>query len=331
MMRRAAISAAVSRSIVGALDLVSAPRLSILIFHRVVAESDALFPEEMHASRFDRLVARLASSFRVMTLGEAHARWRRQQLPDRALAITFDDGYADNIEVALPILRRHGLSATFFVSTGYLDGGRMWNDTVIESIRACRFPSLDASPLGLGLLPLRDDATRRAAIDRLLAKIKYRDLAGRADALGWLRSACGDPTLPDNLMMRSDQVRSLHEQGMEIGGHTVRHPILTELPDDEARDEIVDGREHLQALTGAPIEVFAYPNGRPGRDYDRRHVEMVRAAGFRCAVSTAQGVVDTRAVDPMQWPRFTPWDLDDTRWLQRLVVSRYLPRAPAVV
>jgi len=326
----AKLSAAALRASVSALDRLRPARLSVLIFHRVVPEPDRLFPEEMHAERFDRLMGRLARGFQVMTLGEAHARWNRHELPERALAIAFDDGYGDNAEIALPVLRRHGLRATFFVSTGFLDGGRMWNDTVIESIRASKLDTLDASPLGLGRLSLRDDASRRAAVDALLPKIKYRDFGGREEALAWLSDALGNPSLPDDLMMRSEQVRALSEAGMEIGGHTVRHPILSALPDDQARDEIVEGRRRLQELTGAPVDVFAYPNGQPGRDYDRRHVDMVRHAGFSCAVSTAAGVVDERS-DELQWPRFTPWDGGDARWLTRLLATRYRPQRPSVV
>jgi peptidoglycan/xylan/chitin deacetylase (PgdA/CDA1 family) len=109
---------------------------------------------------------------------------------------------------------------------------------------------------------------------------------------------------------------------MEIGGHTVRHPILTETPDDQARDEILRGRAALEGLIGAPVKVFAYPNGVPDRDYDLRHVAMVREAGFRCAVSTAPGPV-CRGRDDFQWPRFTPWDAGDAAWFARLMLCRY--------
>ena len=116
-------------------------RLSVLIFHRVLPEPDPLFPDEMHARRFDVLCGWLTSWFKVLPLDEAVARLKAGTLPARAVCITFDDGYADNHHVALPILRRHGLVATFFIATGFLDGGRMWNDTVIEAIRACKMPS----------------------------------------------------------------------------------------------------------------------------------------------------------------------------------------------
>jgi peptidoglycan/xylan/chitin deacetylase (PgdA/CDA1 family) len=215
------------RGALSALDRLTPPRLSILIFHRVLPEPDPLFPHEMHARRFDLLMARVARAFNVLTIGEAHAKWSAGCLPPRALAITFDDGYADNAEIALPILQKHGLKATVFVATGYLDGGRMWNDTVIEAIRNCRHEALDLAALGLGRMPLRTVEERRAVIDATLPIIKYRSLDAREHLLTLFLQACGRPAISDTLMMRTHQVRELRAAGIEIGGHTVRHPILT--------------------------------------------------------------------------------------------------------
>ena len=120
-------------------------QLSILIFHRVLPKVDPLFPLELTSARFDAVCRWLRRWFNVIPLDEAVQALSRRELPARALAITFDDGYADNHEVALPILLKHGLPATFFIATGFLDGGRMWNDTVIESLRHCKAARLDLS------------------------------------------------------------------------------------------------------------------------------------------------------------------------------------------
>jgi peptidoglycan/xylan/chitin deacetylase (PgdA/CDA1 family) len=303
-----------------------APGLSIVIFHRVTPEPDPLFPGEMDAARFNRLMALVARAFTVLPLERALALREAGQLPRRALAITFDDGYADNAEVALPILQRHGLVASFFVAAGFLDGGRMWNDSVIEIVRCSRLERADFTAFGLAPLPLRTLEQRRHAIDALVMKFKYLSLAQRQQGLAELHRLLGAPALPEHLMMRSEQVQQLHRAGMEIGGHTINHPILRVLPDAEAEREIAGGRERLQAIIGAPVNVFAYPNGKPDQDYDRRHVEIVRRLGFKAAVSTAPGVA-TLGDDRYELPRFTPWDRQPARWMGRLLHQRL--RAPA--
>ena len=151
--------------------LLAGPCLSILIFHRVHAKADLLFPEEPDAARFDRLMRFVAGAFKVMTLGEAVTALADGKLPPRALVITFDDGYADNAEVALPILLRHGLKASFFVSTGFLDGGRMWNDSVIACVGRCAHQVLDLESFGLGQSPM---ATLVARLDRDFQKPGFR-------------------------------------------------------------------------------------------------------------------------------------------------------------
>ncbi len=301
-------------------------RLGILIFHRVLPKPDPLFPEIPDAERFGEMMGWVRDWFRVLPLSEAVERLRSGSLPARALAITFDDGYADNAEVAAPILRRYGLPATFFVASGMLDGGRMWNDTVVESLRACAHDELDLALIGLGRFALRDESQRRTAIDAILAAIKrlpYEERAARVDRIAETAAA----TLPANLMMRSEQLRDLVAFGMEIGAHTVTHPILRQMDDDRAFREIADGREALEGIIAAPVSLFAYPNGVPGVDYDARHVEMVKRCGFQAAVSTAWGVSD-RASDHFQLARFTPWDRSRVRFGLRMV-QNYLQKATA--
>jgi peptidoglycan/xylan/chitin deacetylase (PgdA/CDA1 family) len=150
-------------------------RLSILIFHRVLPKADPLFPDEVDAERFDHICAWVRQWFNVLPLPDAARRLREGSLPPRALAITFDDGYADNFDVALPILQRHGLVASFFVATGFIDGGRMWNDTLIESVRragvdvlrpeGAAFANTDGTPMAL---PLAGVAAQRQAIGALI-------------------------------------------------------------------------------------------------------------------------------------------------------------------
>lgn len=300
-----------------------AARLSILILHRVLPEHDALQPDTTDARRFDAICQWMKDWFRVLPLDEAVHRLRSGTLPARAAAITFDDGYADNHDVALPILRRHGLCATFFIATGYLDGGRMFNDSVTEILRRAPGTNLDLGATALGNLGRHDlsgPEARRAAIHAVLATVRHFAVAEREAFCAELQHLAGVDSLPVDLMMRAEQVRELHRAGMQIGAHTVHHPMLARLTDEAARAELVGSRDALRDLLGAPVGLFAYPNGRPDQDYAARTVDLVREAGFDAAVTTAWGAA-RRDSDCYQLPRFSPWDRTKMRFGLRMAAN----------
>lgn len=312
-----AVGAAVLRS---AAQLRGSSRLSVLIFHRVLAQRDPLFPNEVDAARFDRMMGLVARAFRVLPLDQAVQKLQQGCLPSPAMAITFDDGYADNHDMALPILQRHGLPAAFFVATGFLDGGRMWNDTIIECVRRCRVSPVALDFLGLPPAACETWEQRHSLIEQVIRVVKYQAPAEREPLLRQLHDACGQPALPDDLMMRSGQVRALRQAGMLVGAHTVHHPILCTLDEATARSEMLASRQRLQALTDDPVDLFAYPNGRAGRDYDERHVQLAREVGFTAAVSTNPGVSVT-GDDVLQLKRFTPWHPSPVRWISELTLN----------
>ena len=298
----------------------------ILIFHRVRARTDALFPDDPDVSLFEAQMRWVASWFNVLPLTQAISRLHDGTLPARAAAITFDDGYADNCTLALPILRKLGLNATFFIATGFLDGGRMWNDTVIESVRGAIKDDLDATSLGLGRMKVDTPEAKRQTIHALLPRLKYLEPRER-EARSLALAAQSGATLPTDLMLTSEMLRELTAAGMTIGAHTVTHPILATLDEETARKEIGESREQLESITKTRILLFAYPNGKPGRDYGAQHVALVRQAGFLAAVSTGAGAASVRS-DLFQLPRFTPWDRSSRRYAMRLA-GNFL-RHPAV-
>lgn len=280
--------------------------LTILIYHRVLPEPDPLRPGEIAAGHFERQMDFLARHFNVLPLREAAQRLRAGRLPRRACCITFDDGYADNLTVALPILEKHGLPATVFVATGYLDGGRMFNDSVVDAIARTTLQELNLEAIRLGRHASGTLAEKRAAIAATQEQLKYRPPDERAALVDKLIELAGCGPLPSDIMLTSRQVGELSQRGVEIGGHTVAHTILTTLDDAAARHEIAAGKQRLEEITGRSVATFAYPNGRPGRDYTARHVAMVRELGFEVAVSTSHGVGNCRS-DIYQLPRFVPW------------------------
>jgi peptidoglycan/xylan/chitin deacetylase (PgdA/CDA1 family) len=276
-------------------------RLLIFTYHRVLERPDPLLPDEADAAVFDRQTEWIARYCHVLPVCEAVRMLREGSLPPRAACITFDDGYANNHDVAMPILLRRGLPATVFVTVDAVERGVMWNDLVIEAVRLRASRANAAVP----------------EIGAVLEKLKYLPLEDRWNAAAELYREAGGRS-PPRLMMTPEMVRAMARAGFEIGAHTVNHPILKRQPPEEARREIELSHSWLTELLGVPPVSFAYPNGRPGRDFDQTHARMVQEAGFESAVSTEWGCASTRS-NLFALPRLVLWDRTATRFWARLL------------
>lgn len=305
-------------------------KLNIFIYHSVKASPDPLLPSEPDVRKFDAILGFLRRWFTVLPLADAVHRLADGTLPPAAASLTLDDGYADNLTRLLPLLEKHGVPATIFVADGYLDGGCMWNDVVIESVRRCRKPHLDLTAHGLPVVDVSDMDARRRALDVLLPLVKYRPLAERTPlAAAIARTA--DVTPPSDLMLTSTQLKTLARSPLvTIGAHTHLHPILAVENEATAREEMSASKQRLEAITNGPVTLFAYPNGRPGKDYTLRDVHLARAAGFEAAVSTAPGLANP-ASDRFQLPRFSPWDRTMPRFAVRMARHLAASSRPASV
>jgi peptidoglycan/xylan/chitin deacetylase (PgdA/CDA1 family) len=292
------------------------PYLSILIYHRVLPNQDKLRPSIIDATRFNNHIRHLSNNYNVIPLIDAIERLQNNTLPKKSLCITFDDGYLDNVEVALPILKKHKLTATFFVSTGFLDGKSMWNDLVIESVRAASQSVLDLSKQELGKYDVSTLIKKRRTIRDIILELKYFPPDERLDKIKSMMQELG-LNKRKSLMMNPKQITELYDAGMGIGAHTVNHPILTAIDEQAARFEIESGKRELEGIINSSVDLFAYPNGKPGQDYGPEHVTIVKNLGFVAAVSTAWGVSRSDS-DIYQLPRFTPWDRDCGRFSLRL-------------
>lgn len=291
-------------------------KLFVLIYHRVLDEPDFMRPGEVDRQAFSWQMALLAKYFNVLSFSEALEKLKTNRLPARAICITFDDGYADNLHNAVPILKKNNLTAIFFIASGYLDGGRMWNDSIIEAVRAAPQTELDLTGLGLGCYAIATLAQKEAAARDIIKKIKYLEPGQRLRLSEQIAELAG--TLPDDLMLSSGQLLQLHQLGMEIGGHTVTHPILAKLQPNAVAQEIGGNKKTLEYLLNTEIRYFAYPNGKPGVDYLPEHLDIVKKAGYQAAFSTQCGVVAASS-DFWQLARFTPWDKTPARFILRML------------
>lgn len=295
-------------------------RLCIVTYHRILEAFDPLQPSEPDVKAFRWQMKLLADCFNVLSLHDALDAMANASLPPRAVCITFDDGYRSTHDLALPILNEFNLPATVFVTTGYVGEGNMWNDKILEAMRRMPAGQVDLCDIGLGTHLTRTLEERKVAIGALTETAKYLPPQKRLALTARLETLAGNDQAP-GLMLTPDMLRALTRCGVAIGAHTVSHPILTSLDNDSARYEIEESKLRLEAITGAPVRFFAYPNGKAGTDFNASHVAMVRAAGFAAAFSTAAGAA-TKAHDRFHLPRSRPWD--STRLFYVLRLLRWL-------
>lgn len=272
------------------------PGVVVLLFHKIREQQDSLglsIPPRV----FDGI---------LQTLGEDHQFIPPETVVERAregsgrlrLAVTFDDGYRDNYEFAYPILRRHAVPATVFLSTDQIDGRRpFWYERMqaLADALQTRDESLRAQALrGLGLTPTSDREDLVFALDRRLKELPSEQRDALLDALA---ARLGhEPSATYSPMLNWDQVREMAAHGIGFGSHSRSHPILSREPMDRVVSELEGSRRIIEDRLGTEVTAFAYPNGR-WEDIGASVRQAVRDAGYRQAFSTIPGR-NRGAVDP---------------------------------
>jgi peptidoglycan/xylan/chitin deacetylase (PgdA/CDA1 family) len=279
----------------GAFDLmrlVSCRRALILTYHRFSAggHDDG---SKTRARQFAKQLAYLTAHYDVVPLSRIAERIAaREPLPSRMAAVTIDDGYRDAYEVAYPLLRRYGVPASLFVVTEFADRRAwIWTDKA-------RFLTRQAAPQRLVMkiqgseirLELNGEASRGAASERINSIIKRLLDESKEEAIERLSLALGvaiPKTPPEEFnSVTWDQVREMRANGIEIGSHTLTHPILTKIGDGRLRRELCDSKSRLEEVLGHRVDLFCYPNG----DNDKRVQSEVASAGYRAAVTVVSGL-----------------------------------------
>ena len=304
----------------------------ILCYHRVAVEHSDPWALCVHPDNFAAQMGALRQSGRpVLAVAELAARLADGTAPKGAVAVTFDDGYLDNLDTAVPILERHEVPATVFVTTSAVGGdGSLWWDELGDLLLTPGSPGVSAHlEVGGGIdleLPAAgpdlprwhagqaDPPTPRHAAYLVLWRALVAMAAPeRRRALDELSAVLGRPARRRR-MLDEDQLRILDAHPLvEIGAHTVTHPSLPTLDAEGVRDEIEGGRAQLEGLLGHPVRLLAYPFGH----HDDATVAAARRAGFEAAVTTAGGAVG-RTPDPHRIPRETMFDFDAARFRAEL-------------
>ena len=236
---------------------------------------------EHQLRRLQRLgtIVPLAPSLRQLTTG--------QPLPPRAIALTFDDGYRDNLEVGAPVLERLGLPATFFLVPGILDGTvSPWWETVAWAMGNATRTSLDWEGQAL---PVGGRAGGRT-LELVTERLKEHDQAARGRAVAELLERLEPAGEPGHrrLFLDWDGARELLARGFEVGAHSMDHAILARETPAAQLTDLVESRRRLEDELGAAVEVLAYPNGSRA-DYDAATVDAARRAGYSHGLTARSG------------------------------------------
>jgi peptidoglycan/xylan/chitin deacetylase (PgdA/CDA1 family) len=287
----------------GAFDLmrlVSRRRALILTYHRFGADGDD-DDGKTPARQFAEQLEYLTAHYDVVPLSRMVERITAPEpLPSRLAAVTIDDGYRDAYEVAYPLLRRYGVPAALFVVTEFADRRSwIWTDKA-------RFLTRQAAPQRLTMkireselrLELNGATSRRDASERINSVIKRLPDESKEEAIERISLALGvaiPQTPPEEFSSVTwDQAREMYTNGVEIGSHTVTHPILTNVGDERLRRELRDSKSRLEEALGHRVDLFCYPNG----DNDERVRREVALAGYRAAVTVVNGL-NQRGDDPL--------------------------------
>jgi glycosyltransferase involved in cell wall biosynthesis/peptidoglycan/xylan/chitin deacetylase (PgdA/CDA1 family) len=231
---------------------------------------------------------------------------RHPERPGKRVLITFDDGYRDNFELALPILEDQGVRATFFLTTGFLDDPRLsWWDEIAWMVRnSPKRGFTGGHPLPEPLI--FDEPHRDAAVAVVLKHYKQLRPGASEVFLDHVAEATGtgrgDRRDAIGMWMTWDMARQMRDAGMVLGGHTVNHPVLARLTPESQRQEVEGCRARLAAELSQPMDWFSYPVGERG-SFDAVTRNALQQAGVRAAFSFYGGFQRIQGWDPFDVPR----------------------------
>jgi peptidoglycan/xylan/chitin deacetylase (PgdA/CDA1 family) len=265
-------------------------RLIILTYHSVLpsacdideGESRNVVDEQMFAWQ----MRYLAKHFHCLRLEDAVGLLRSgKPLPPNPAVVTFDDGFRNNLRYALPILRRYGVPATVFVTTGHIGRGvqLLWTERVGRILGAAGV-SGDAARVEMKRLKSISWRERDAAIHELESRLEH---ARRSSA----RAA--EPNADRYMFLTWGEVRELADGGVTIGSHTVDHPIMSSLDAERREWEVVQSKQEIERHLGAPCTLFSYPNGT-ANDFGECDKTNLEKAGYIAAVTQIAGTNDRR-------------------------------------
>ena len=298
--------------------------LQILTYHRVNDERDPFFPA-ISTEQFSRQMEYLSVNWSLLSVEEGVKRLKDNDLPERAVAVTFDDGYRDNYVSAYPILRRYHVPATIFLASGAIGSNKMiWHDRVFRTFRETKLAALEGFPGISGELSLRNVEDKRYAQGQVLKLLWELGDDERNAKIAYLEERLGidQKEIALGLMLGWDEITEMAAAGVSFGSHTISHPVLPTLPGCQLYEEIVESKKLIESKIKCTITGFAYPVGRR-QDFNDHVKKVVKEAGYKYAVTTVFGVNEP-GQEVFELRRGTPWETEISSFAAKLVWYRFV-------
>ena len=275
----------------------------ILMFHKIDDKCDQL-PLTICPEIFDRIISEITSRYNIVPL-EALINENGELIVDDEVkfAITFDDGYRDNYEKGFPILRKHNVPATIYLSYGHMEGQEIfWYEKLTSGLLSSQLQSIDLEDLGSEKFSLNSQEDRDLAIYKLNLWLKTFTDKERTQLLTIIleRLQVDESSLDVSPMLTWEMVKEMKENNINFGSHTISHPILSREDKQSIEKEVVESRWLLEKKTGDSYSGFAYPNGTED-DYNDTVLEFTRST-YQHACTTTPGI-NYRGQDPYQLKR----------------------------
>ena len=317
----------------------------ILLYHRIGELCPDIFRLSVTPPHFAQHLEVLRKWGRLLSLVGLASHLKDARVPNATVVLTFDDGYADNLYSAKPLLERYDVPATVFVVAGYVGGEReFWWDELERLLlhpgsrpdvlsldiggksyrwelgeAPCDGPTGSAGQRDRDVFQARDAGERARVCVQLWELLRGLPDEGRRKVLDEIGAWAGleAKARESHRVLRPAEVVRLNEGGLvEVGAHTLTHTVLSSIPAADQRADIEGSKARLEGIVGHPVTSFSYPYGTLA-DYTAETVALVRQAGFECACANSPGTV-MRGADALQLPRVVVRDWDGDEFARRL-------------
>ncbi len=288
-------------------------RGAILFYHRFCKKSEVtveLLPR-LDCKEFDRQLEYLKKTYEIISLDDAASLIRQGEGFRRpSIILSIDDGYKDNYSLAYPIIRKHGLPFTIYLTAGMIGTRKgLWIDDIEYALQSSDIKSFTFEKLlGADQIDISTLEGKKIAEKKLYVELVKKGQQVREDALRELFSALNisETAFSDRerIMMNWEEIHEMSTGGIDFGAHTVSHPCLSALPPDEAKKEMLDSKRIIEEMTGATVRHFAIPNGKAD-DFSTDLKKICMENGFDTVVTTEPGVISVSS-DPYALERILP-------------------------